>query len=499
MSFLQKLGGVLTTPLRFGLSQKSGLAIGGVGRFGGRQSLFYGLLPGAKIDYQRIAGCLWKNSIVAASVHWIGRNLPQAPPCVFQMQGDGTEKIVPHHPLTVLLLRPNKYYSGRTLRWATILSLVVSGNAYWYIIRGMDGKPAQLWYLPHFQIRPVPGATTDDWITHYEYLQNGEKQPLKFADVIHFRDGLDPEYPWLGLSPLASAFRLVVTDNEADGYAAAILRNMGIPGAIITPKDASTRFDQPQADELKEQYEESTQGDNRGRPMVLSGPVDVKTLALSPEQLLLDTAQDKPEERISALIGIPVGVLQLGVGLEHGTYNNREADHEVAWTEGIIPRLDLINSEIDTQLLPFLGDPSTERTGSDYRGVKALQESADSLYVRLGSAVGGPFLTPNEARRQVGLTDISTGDVLYPPKAGGMQQEPNEPAPGTPAAAADPADTGSKKPGKGKKAFDMKDSPLTWADRVRSEIEAIDNAETDNSGTDNTGESEYANVEDHAL
>lgn len=482
MNVLQKLGTALTTPLSFGPVRKSGLPVGGGGRFGGRASLFYGLLPGAKIDFQRIAGQLWKNSIVAASIHWIGRNLPQAPPCVYQLQADGSEKIVPKHPLTALLLRPNKYYSGRTLRWATMLSLIVSGNAYWYIIRGMDGKPKELWYLPHFQVRPVPGATTDDWIIGYEYLQNGEKLPLKFADVIHFRDGLDPEYPWLGLSPLGSAFRLVVTDNEADGYAAAILRNMGIPGAIITPKDALQKFDQPQADELKDQYEESTQGDNRGRPMVLSGPVDVKTLALSPEQLLLSSAQDKPEERISALIGIPVGVLQLGVGLEHSTYSNREADHEVAWTEGIIPRLDILNSEIDTQLLPFLGDPETERTGADYRSVKALQESTDDLYDRIIGAVGGPFLTPNEARRQVGLTDIAGGDALYPPKAGGDQPEPNDaPAKTDPAAtAADAADdNGKKKPGKGKKAYDRDPSGtvLNWADRVRAEIAAIEAAD----------------------
>ncbi|MCW3058349.1 MAG: Phage portal protein, partial [Capsulimonas sp.] len=129
------------------LLQKSGLPMGGYGsggRYGGR-SIFYGLLPGSKVDYQRQAGSLWRNSIVAASINWIGRNLPQAPPCVYQIKADGTETIVPKHPLTKLLMRPNPYYSGRVLRIATFLSLIVNGNAYWYIIRGMNGKPKELW------------------------------------------------------------------------------------------------------------------------------------------------------------------------------------------------------------------------------------------------------------------------------------------------------------------------------------------------------------------
>ena len=401
---------------------------GGAGRYGGRNWLF-GLLPGAKIDYQRLAGQLWKNSIVASSINWIGRNLAQAPACVYKINPDGEEEIVQGHPLTALLQRPNKFYGGRVLRFATVLSLVVSGNAYWYIVRDMAGRPKELWYLPHTQVTPdwPDDATTDNWITGYIYYQQGRKIDLKFADVIHFRDGLDPDNMRQGLSPLASASREVVTDNERSGYEAALLKNTGVPGCIITPVDSTKTFTKGTKDELKSEYEESTTGDNRGRPMVLSGPIEVKRLALSPEELMLKGVSDKAEERICALIGVPPGVLNLGVGLAHSTYSNREADKETAWYEAIIPRLDIINSELDVQLLPFLGNPATERVGADYRNVRALRESMDNLYKRLTAAVSGPWLAPNEARAQVGLKPIAGGNDLYPPKAGGAQLEPNEP------------------------------------------------------------------------
>jgi HK97 family phage portal protein len=460
---------------------KGGLPTGGSGR--APRAFLYGLLPGAKVDYRRLAGDLWKNSIVSASIHWIGRNLPQAPPCVYLAGPDGKKKIVYTHPLTKLLTRPNKFYSGRTLRKATMLSLIVSGNAYWYIVRGMDGLPKELWYLPHYQVRPNPGPDTDNWIIDYTYTQNGQETTLKFEDVIHFRDGLNPEAMWLGLSPLASAFREIVTDNEAAGYAAAILKNMGVPGCIITPKEGKQTFDQPEMDALKDEYEEATQGDNRGRPMVLTGPIDVKQMALSPEQLLMDTAQDKPEERICALIGIPPGVLQLGVGIKKSTYSNRDADTAAAWTMCIIPMLDIIHSDLDVQLLPFFGNPASETVGADYSQVRALQDSTDSLYQRLADATGGPFITPNEARAQISLKPVEDGDKLYPPKAGGRQPEPNTPA-DVAAEEADPADpeedagAGSGKgSGKKKKAVygdDPDEGDLSWADRVLAEIGGIE-------------------------
>lgn len=463
-NLFQKIGAAFT--------QKGALPVGRAGR-----SFLYGLLPGAKVDYRKLAGDLSRNSVVAASVQWIGRNLPQAPPCVYKIDAKGKKTIDGSHPLAKLLNRPNPYYSGHVLRQATMLSLIVSGNAYWYVVRRMDGTPKELWYLPHFQVKPVPGPNTDAWITGYEYTVDGQTQNLKFEDVIHFRDGLDPLFPWLGLSPLASAYREVVTDNEAAGYAAAILKNMGIPGVVITPKEAKQSFSGPEQQVLKDEYEESTQGDNRGRPMVLTGPVEIKTLALSPEQLLLDTAQDKPEERLCALIGVPPGVLQLGVGIKKSTFSNRDADRQSAWYECIIPRLDIIHEELDVQLLPAFGNADREKVGADTTQVRALQEAQDTLYTRLGTAVGGPFITANEARSQINLPNIDGGDALYPPTAGGGQPEPNEP---DGAEEQDPAseDTGDDdaekdKPAKKKPKKDKKAAGLTWWQRVASEIESI--------------------------
>jgi HK97 family phage portal protein len=414
----------------------------GSNAYNGGTSFLTGLLPSAKFDYKRLAGDAWRNSIVAASIQWIGRNLPQAPPVVYQMQDDGTEVIVPGHPLTQLLKRPNPFYDGRTLRQATFLSLIAGkGNAYWWIKRANDGTPLELWYLPHFDCFPIwdQTSTTDNWITGYVYRNQGQYIRLENDAILHFRDGMDPYNPRLGLDPLDSASREIVTDNEHSGYTAALLKNMCMSPLLITPKDATQSFEETDQRELKSMFEESSTGDNRFRPIVLSGSMDVQKLSLTPNEMMLDTASDNAEARLCALIGVPAMLLGLKVGLEHSTYSNMEESRASAWQDGIIPRLELMNSECDTQLLPFFDPNPTLRTGADYRRIAALQEDRDNQYERVTAAVGGPWLTPNEARQEVGLEAIAGGDALYPPPSKGSPEDDSN-GQGKP-----PAKPGSKK------------------------------------------------------
>lgn len=406
----------------------------GGNRYGGTgRSFFYGLLPGAKKDYQRIAGDRWKNTVIASSLSWIGRNSPQAPPCVFEEDADGEEKIVPNHPLTKILKRPNKFYDWRTLRQATFVSLIAGGaNAYWWVKRDNIGRALEFWYLPHFDVWPLwkSDSTTENWIEGYAYRQNGVTYQLKNEEVIHFRDGLDPENQRGGLDLLRSASREIVTDNDASGFAASLLENMCIPGAIISPA-ANGRFQESDQEEYKAQFEEGSGGDNRFRPMVFSGAVKVDKLTFTPEEMALHTMQDRPEATITAIIGIHPAVLGLLVGLDKGmAYASMKEARAGSWEDGIIPRLELINSELDTQVLAFYPGSDNMRVGVDLRRVPALQDDMDAKYKRLSDAVGGPFLTPDEARMELGKQHIEGGEALYPPKGAGMMGQDEPPSAG---------------------------------------------------------------------
>lgn len=407
-----------------GIKSLGGLPMGNtlsVGRGNVNGLLFGGLLPGAHKDFDREAGSKWKNAVVAASLGWISRNLPAAPPVIFQEEANGEEKVVPKHPLSEKLRSPNKYYDGKTLRQATFLSLIAGGgNAYWWVKRDNIGRAIELWWLPHWEVWPIWTAqsTTDNWITGYGYRNNGVTYILQNDEVIHFREGMDPQYMRIGLDPLRPVAREIVTDNDAAGFTAALLGNMCIPGCVISPEGDGV-IEQSDAQDIKDHIEQDFGGDNRFRPMVIPSSIKIDKLSFSPEEMALTTLQDRGEARMCAIIGINAVVLGFTVGLEHSKYANMKEARAGAWEDGIIPRLENINSTLDTQLLPFYPGSESQRVGADYRRVPALQDSMDDLCQRLTLAVGGPWMSRNEARSQVHLPDVPDGDELYPPKGAG--------------------------------------------------------------------------------
>ena len=419
---------------RFTLGKKAAtrlpMATAGAGASRLGQFLRNLLLPSSTVDYRALAGDRWRNSIVAASLQWINRNMVQAPLRVYVRDSQGKALPLVNHALEQLLRRPNPQYDGDTLRKATMLSLVTgAANAYWWIKRDKgSGLPIEFWYIPHFQIWPywTEDATTETWLAGYIYRCNGVDTPLAVEDVIHFRDGIDPYNQRLGLDLLDSASRELVADNEASGYLVAMLKNMGITPVIISPKDPNVDFDKATRDIIKEQFEEQVTGDNRFRPVVGSGGVDVQQIQLSPRDMLLETAQDNPEARLCALIGVPAVVLGLKVGLDHSTYSNMEEARRAGWEDGIIPRNMLITAHLTQQVLPDFEANPNAFVDADYSRVKALQDNQAELLKQITQATGRPVLTVNEARERLGYDSITGGEQLYLPPAPSAPVDPKE-------------------------------------------------------------------------
>lgn len=376
---------------------------------GGRSYTWDGLLPSTKIDFQREAGDLSQSTAIMACIQWITRTFPEAPLQVKAGLGDKAE-VVPDHPLTQLLTLPNPYYSGILLWAATLTSLHVSGNGYWLKVRSARGDVIQLWYEPHFTIGPTWDNAGKEFITGYRISRGGAWYDIARADVVHFRYGIDPLNTRLGLSPLASALREVFTDNEGANYSASILRNMGVPGLVVSPGTPDGVIDNPE--QLKRDVLAKTTGDRRGEPLVMNLPTKVERIAWNPTEMNVREIRRIPEERIAALIGIPAVVVGLGAGLDRNTYSNARESREAAYESCIVPTQRLLAAELDTQLLPDLGDAATEHVGFDVTQVRALQEDRDKLVARNVLAYKGGLIRRAEGRRALGLETDANDEIF---------------------------------------------------------------------------------------
>lgn len=383
------------------------------------------VLPaGAAFDYEREAGDPWRNSAVAIALGWIRRNAPQARICVRRTGSDGTETEVRRHALTELVRRPNDFYKGRDLIAATALSLVADGNAYWLKARADGvGKPLELWYVPHWQIFPLWPRDGSEFISGYEYRTDGGRTRVELAraEVIHFRNGLDPANLRLGNSDVRNVIREVYSDNEASSYTAAILRNCGVISWVMAPKDNLQNFKEGERERLKAHLKAETTGENRGGVIMPSIPVSIDSPAFSPEQLALDKLRQWPEARILAAIGIPGMVLGLSVGDSQRTYSNMGEAHEWSWENCLMPLFDSLAEQLEEDLLPDLGKPEQEEVRGDYSKVRALSQDEDELYQRFGAAYSAGWITRAEARTGVNQKAAKgIDDVYFVPGTGAL-------------------------------------------------------------------------------
>ena len=80
--------------------------------------------------------------------------------------------------------------------------------------------------------RVTPRGTEDELITHYEYYGSskhmGEFVVLKKQDLVHIRQGIDPNNHRRGFAPLKSVFKELLGDEAAGQYATALLHNMAV-------------------------------------------------------------------------------------------------------------------------------------------------------------------------------------------------------------------------------------------------------------------------------
>jgi len=357
------------------------------------------LLPRTRFDYAREVGDGTSSSIVVAVVNWMARTFPEAPVIVI----DPKHQKVEGHPMPVLLERPNAHYSGVLLWMATIIDWATTGNAYWLKVRSPANRPAELWWAPSWCIEPKWSQDSDEFITHYEYKPDSRPAtPIVPADVVHFRYGIDPLNTRKGLSQLRSLFREIFTDDEAANFTASLMRNLGIPGIIISPEGQNVSLKEGDAEKIKQDMGKFS-GDKRGEPMVMSAATKVQVLSFSPDQMNLRDLRRVPEERVSAVFGVAAVVAGLGAGLDRSTFTNFSEAREAAYEGNIIPTQRLMAADLRNQLLRDFTDDKTLDVEFDLTRVRVLQPDMDKLAERARTLVNAGIATVGDGRRLVSL------------------------------------------------------------------------------------------------
>src|SRR5690349_1242803 len=106
------------------------------------------------IDYRGEVGALDGHSLVACVVNYTGTRLPEAKPAIKRTKEDGDVEIDSNHALARLIRRPNNHHVWSNYALACSCSWWVAGNIIFKKVRDVSGQVVELWYVPHYLIKP---------------------------------------------------------------------------------------------------------------------------------------------------------------------------------------------------------------------------------------------------------------------------------------------------------------------------------------------------------
>lgn len=358
---------------------------------------------------------LENNTVIQACIGWESRNFCEPPGCIQTLSPSGEIETEFDHDLAQLFRRPEPEgkMTGRRLMKALLASRRLDGNGYLDVVRTeQTKKPVELRFIPPWAVKPIAAKGTG-LLDHYEItLKGGKVDTREIDEIFHTSDGIDEREPLKGCSALKTAMRLVMTDTAATESAERMIRNLGVVGLALSPKNGHTIKDDATRKALAQELTQRFAGEGQGSAFVGSGEFELQYYGTDASKLGFREMHRIPEERITAIFGYAAIVIGLGAGLDRSTFANFSEAREAATEQTLVPLWSELADDITVQLGPQFGLKPNQSFAYDLKNVKILQEDEDKRWGRLGTAFQHGGIKRSEYRTAIGY-EASAEDELY--------------------------------------------------------------------------------------
>lgn len=280
-------------------------------------------------------------SAVYACVQAISETVASLPLILFKRNGEDRERAVDHPLYRVLHDMANPEQTALEFREYLQACVLLRGNGYARIVRGLDGQVRELWPLAPDRVSVVRAAGN----LAYDYTDgNGVLHRLLAHEVLHLRHRLGDDGV-LGVSPIAAArgvveLALAESDHGVNTFSngAKLLGVLKFPGKLNSEQREAIRSS------WSTQY---AGGRNAGRTAILEHGVDFQSVSMSLEDAEWIAARQFSVEEVARLFRVPPTVIG---DLRHGNYSNSVEmarqfvtmslrRHLVAWEQAIAKQM----------------------------------------------------------------------------------------------------------------------------------------------------------------
>ena len=303
----------------------------------------------------------------------------------------------------------------------------MDGNAFWWVEESECMMPLELWWIPRERVRVEPPKEGCDrpnapLIEKYFYrsFYSGHEIELPKRNVVHFRFGLDPNNPGLGLSPLHASARTLYADERASNFIASLLRNNAMPGGTVSigfPDKMQGKFIEEGLATSKRSWEERFSGDRVGSPAFFNAGTTYTRVGFAPNELDMDSTHLMAKERILADFSLNGPAVGLPRGLEqHSLFAGQAEAERAAYQTGIMPLLSYFAATMKSNLLTlFEPDMTNWELEFDVSGVRVLQPDEYKRHDQLVKELRAGLITRKMFRELRGypLDDDSDTDDVF--------------------------------------------------------------------------------------
>lgn len=308
------------------------------------------------------------------------------------------------HPMAVLWNRtPNPQLSAFVLKSIIWQQLELQGEAFVYVDRGDSGTgPAtELWPIFH-PVTVIASKEIAGQIDGFVVTVNNKKIPLLPSEVLWLRYP-HPTNPFGCLAPWRAAAWATELDGMARGWQLGEYLNGARPEGIFYLGDVDEAAHNATVEAWRSRHVGAR---NALKHLFVSGPspANYVRVGLTAAEMSYIESRKVSAEEVMLAFGVHPDLLRGGA-----TYENQRAAKVNQWTETLLPKLQLVASEADRQLLP---DPR-QSFEFDVSKVDALQENEDAKVGRVQKVMYVDVVLVDEARAMLGLDQLPNGRGQY--------------------------------------------------------------------------------------
>lgn len=356
-------------------------------------------------------------SAVFGAVNVLSRLVGSLPLGVFRRIGRFKEPALTHPAYRLLHGQPNPEMTASTFRRTLEWHRLLGGNAYAEITWAGNGKPAALWPIEAYRVKP---KRREDGALYYEVDGNQEIEP---EDILHVplvsSDGVT------GHSFLDWACESLGLGMAAQQYAATYFGQGARPGVILRHPGNPTAEARK---EMRRSWNERHQGSGKaqGTGVLWGGWEYEADGSADPEKSQLLEQRKFTVEEVARWLGVPAVILQ---ALATAGTLEQQGLQFLAFSLG--PVLTDYEQEYDRKMLSPPQVYSKHNVGGLLRGDHAARGAFYGQMVQIG------VYSPNDCRDLEDLNPVDGGDVHFFPlnmvplhiAALGPQTAPPAPAP----------------------------------------------------------------------